>query len=222
MTDQEITDRDETRRLAYIALAVADYRVRDARLHELIGTLAHALAHHAGGLQGQDGTEIVRAITGGIFDGDLRMVEEIDALTAQIEQLKRPGRLVTANDDVEAILDTPRRTFLKVVYTALDDVANIPDARWFNGDSDSDTMHQIEVALDAYDSRLASDYITEAERDLTHALSTLDGLLRSFYEKGHPGYAALRTGWHSEIDVDRWREWLASARNRQAKRGHAS
>jgi hypothetical protein len=36
----------------------------------------------------------------------------------------------------------------------------------------------------------------------------LDEVLRSFHERGHPGYAALRSGWIREDRVAHWRAVL--------------
>jgi hypothetical protein len=47
MTDDDLRDLDETRRLAYVALAAA----RLERHHELVGTLVNALAHHGIGVE---------------------------------------------------------------------------------------------------------------------------------------------------------------------------
>lgn len=46
LTDQELTDRDEARRLAYACLIA--YRMNDDPGYEMVGTLMNALSHHAG------------------------------------------------------------------------------------------------------------------------------------------------------------------------------
>lgn len=48
-----------------------------------------------------------------------------------------------------------------------------------------------------------------AEQERIAALeSALTEMLRSFWQHGHPGYAALRTGWVNVATVDRWRDVL--------------
>lgn len=42
----------------------------------------------------------------------------------------------------------------------------------------------------------------------------LDEVLRSFHERGHPGYAAVRSGWIREDTVARWRAVLDRRRPR--------
>lgn len=216
MSDQEITDRDETRRLAYVLLAAAAPDVRLLKLHDLLGTLAHALTHHSGeNRTAVSGVYVLDQLRVLLHGGTPQREDEarrwlygqIDRLGDDIEALKRPAPLVTA-DDVEAIPDTPRRTFLKVVYAALDNVANDPGARWFEGDSSGDTMHEIEVALDAYAGFLTrlggaedAPWVAQAEVDLAQALDLLAQVIDGLGVE-HGGTA----------------RWVAQARARQTER----
>lgn len=203
MSDQEITDRDETRRLAYVLLAAADPDARQARLHELIGTLAHALTHHGGeNRTAVGGVYVLDQLRVLLHGGPPQREDEarrwlygqIDRLGDDIEALKRPAPLVTA------IPDTPRRAFLKTVYGAFDRVANDPDGEWFAGESSGDTMHGVEVALDRYLATRRGRFDAggpQAEIDLAQAL---DLLARA--TNGSPITAV----------------WVAEARARQADR----
>jgi hypothetical protein len=159
MSDQEITDRDETRRLAYVLLAASYEDVRDARMHELIGTLAHALTHHSG---------VERSATGGVTtlnylriifrDGEVSPLQSdearrwlygrIDRLGRDIDALKNPSDVFGAAGG--EISENSRRIFLAVVHDALTRVASDPGRHWWAGEASGDTMHAVEVALDSY------------------------------------------------------------------------
>lgn len=203
MSDQEITDRDETRRLAYMLLAASNPDVRQTKLHDLLGTLAHALTHHAGAnRRAVDGVYVLDQLRVVLYGDTSRREDEarrwlygqIDRLGDDIEALKRPAPLVTASPDA------PRRTFLHVVRVALEQVANDPDGEWFAGESSGDTMHAIEVALDRYLATPRGRFDAggpQAEIDLAQAL---DLLARA--TNGSP-ITAL---------------WVAEARARQADR----
>lgn len=71
-------DRDETRRLLYMALYVA----RTDR-YELVGTLVNALVHHGSGLTADEvGAKVLAAIE----DGDTTWLrEQVDRLTAELD-----------------------------------------------------------------------------------------------------------------------------------------
>lgn len=215
MSDQEINDRDETRRLAYIVLAAGNPKVREVRLHEVVGTLAHALTHHgAGDRTAVSGSYVLDQLITVMFGGRSEVSEaearrwlkgEIDRLGSDIEVIK--GRLVNPQD-VEAIPDTPRRAFMRVVYGVLDRVANDPEGQWFHDSSSGDTMHEVEVALDAYAGFLGrlgrgswDAGGPQAEVDLAQALDLLGRLMR------RPG-----------VDVSVTAQWVAQARARQADR----
>lgn len=213
MSDQEITDRDETRRLAYIALAASNPQVCDNRMHELVGTLAHALVHHAGNGDVR-AIDVIANITAAMFGDGSTGVEArrelqsvIDDLSADIKRFKADPRGALVESTIP---DSPRRAFLRAVHAALDAVANNPDARWFEGASSGDTMHGIEVALDGYIGGLGG----VTRHDLSQALDLLDEVLGKFTKTGHPGYAALTTGWHSRDQVREWRERAAELRQR--------
>jgi hypothetical protein len=158
MSDQEITDRDETRRLAYVLLAASHEDVRDARMHELIGTLAHALTHHSG---------VERSAVGGVTtlnylriifrDGEVSPLQSdearrwlygrIDRLGKDIEALKKPDNVGAPGGE---ILENLRRVFLGAVHATIDHVASDPGRHWWAGEASGDTMHAVEVALDSY------------------------------------------------------------------------
>jgi hypothetical protein len=159
MSDQEIIDRDETRRLAYVLLAASHEDVRDARMHELIGTLAHALTHHSGEDRGAvAGVTTLNYLRIIFRDTDVSPLQadearrwlygQIDRLGKDIETLKNPSDVFGAADDETS--ENLRRVFLGVVHDALTRVARDPGRHWWAGEASGDTMHAVEVALDAY------------------------------------------------------------------------
>jgi hypothetical protein len=81
MEDGVRHDRDETRRLLYMAMYVS----RTER-YNLVGTLVNALAHHGSGL---DPDEIGEHVVAAVEDGDLAWVRaQIARLTAEENDAK--------------------------------------------------------------------------------------------------------------------------------------
>jgi len=222
MSDQEITDRDETRRLIYTLLAARHPRVRGRRgLAELIGTTVNALTHHARwSATGTHGADMVNMLARMIFESGAadiaHFVREIDRLSAQIEGFKNAASPAEGSEHETP----PREVFLNRLGSLFDQVANDPDGAWHDADTSGDTMHSAQVALDAYlraRDRMPGT-VDQAEVDLVQALDMLDRVLGYFNEAGHPGYEALSTGWHPVERVRQWQAWAAEARGRHAGR----
>lgn len=88
-------DLDETRRLAYIALAAAPQgALRQHGSPELVATLVNAFAHHGLGVDPKEATDHVVAILSGVgvADGAAWLQGRITEINAEIERLDRVNK----------------------------------------------------------------------------------------------------------------------------------
>lgn len=199
---QEITDRDETRRLAYVLLAASHPQVRAHRLHELIGTLAHSVAHHAGLT---DGPPLVVTLAR-VVERDMGAIDVLDGvindLTRQIAELKGDASPATSGEVLSDAFDPVRSALMGKIRDRFEDVARDPYGAWLAGGAADDVMHMIDVALDTFIEQCSALRVAdaaEAEVDLAHALDLVRQLL-------------LRPA--GTLD----RRWLAEATERQRRR----